>query len=132
MYMNQIRLLAAKYAESFDFYATTLGLELAFGDRDSGYAEFLTGNDTSAIALMDKQLLSEVVGDERSAEPTDSFNLTFTVDSVDSAYDALKAKGVDFITPPTTRAEMGGRTAHFRDLEGNLIELYEMLGDAAS
>ena len=132
MYMNQVRLLVSDYGKSFDFYKTTLGLELAFGDEASGYAEFLTGSDTSALALMDKQFLPEGVASTQAPTSTDAFNLTFTVDSVDDLHKSLTAEGVQFLTPPTTREEMGGRTAHLRDSEGNLIELYELLEDARS
>ena len=131
MYMNQVRLLVTDYAKSFAFYKTVLGLDLAFGDKTSGYAEFLTGDDTSALAIMNREFLADILEGE-SAESSDSFNLTFTVASVDETYKSLKAKGVDFITEPTTREEMNGRIAHFRDPDGILIELYEMLGDAGS
>ena len=129
MYMNQVRLLVTDFDKSFGFYHDILGLELAFGEASSGYAEFLTGADTSAVAIMDKTFLSE--GAYAGAGINDAFNLTFTVNSVDAVYQDLSEKGVEFINSPTTREEMAGRVAHFRDPDGNLIELYELL-DAAS
>lgn len=131
MYMNQVRLLVADYARSFDFYSTVLGLRLVFGDQTSGYAEFLAGDDVSALALMDRQFL-EVVLHGKGSGHADAFNLSFTVNSVDAVYEELSGKGLEFVASPTTREEMGGRTAHLRDPDGNLIELYEMIDRATS
>ena len=44
------------------------------------------------------------------------------VEDVDAAYEALKAKGVTFLRPPTDQP-WGLRTAHFADPEGNLWEI---------
>jgi catechol 2,3-dioxygenase-like lactoylglutathione lyase family enzyme len=43
------------------------------------------------------------------------------------AYADLKAKGITFITEPQDRAHWGIRTAHFRDPDGNLLEIYNPL-----
>jgi catechol 2,3-dioxygenase-like lactoylglutathione lyase family enzyme len=51
--------------------------------------------------------------------------LTIQVESVDETYGALQAKGVAFDVGPTDRAEWGARTAHFRDPDGNLLELFQ-------
>jgi|SRR5579884_1100453 len=49
------------------------------------------------------------------------------VENVDAAYAQLQAKGVRFVTAPQDHAEWGIRTAHFRDPDGNLLEIYSPL-----
>lgn len=44
------------------------------------------------------------------------------VEDVDAAYAELKAKGVEFLTPPTDQ-HWGLRTAYFADPEGHLWEI---------
>jgi Uncharacterized protein conserved in bacteria len=44
------------------------------------------------------------------------------VEDIDATYEALKAKGVTFLRPPTDQP-WGLRTAHFADPEGNLWEI---------
>jgi catechol 2,3-dioxygenase-like lactoylglutathione lyase family enzyme len=46
---------------------------------------------------------------------------------VDEAYRQLQARGVAFVTIPQSREEWGIRTAHFRDPDGNLLEIYSSL-----
>jgi catechol 2,3-dioxygenase-like lactoylglutathione lyase family enzyme len=49
--------------------------------------------------------------------------LIFAVDSVDRVCDELRDKGVSLETEPQDRPVWGVRTAHFRDPDGNLIEI---------
>ena len=49
------------------------------------------------------------------------------VEDVDAAYEALKAKGVTFLRPPTNQP-WGLRTAYFADPEGNLWEINQPIG----
>jgi lactoylglutathione lyase len=39
----------------------------------------------------------------------------------------LKSKGVTFLTEPNDMPTWGIRVAHFRDTEGNLLEIYSEL-----
>jgi catechol 2,3-dioxygenase-like lactoylglutathione lyase family enzyme len=57
----------------------------------------------------------------------DAVLLVFEVDNVDEAVEALKAKGVQFVSLPTDRPAWGMRTAHFRDPDGNLLEIFNAL-----
>ena len=49
------------------------------------------------------------------------------VEDVDAAYEALKAKGVTFLRPPTDQL-WGLRTAYFADPEGNVWEINQPIG----
>jgi len=50
-----------------------------------------------------------------------------SLSNVDEVTKELKAKGVVFETGPIDRSEWGIRTAHFRDPDGNLIEINQPL-----
>jgi len=52
--------------------------------------------------------------------------LAVGVEDVDAAYEALVAKGVTFLRPPTNQP-WGLRTAHFADPEGNLWEINQSI-----
>lgn len=52
-------------------------------------------------------------------------HLAFEVDDVDKAYALLKARGVEFGGQPVNYAPPGIRIVYFKDLEGNILELYK-------
>jgi catechol 2,3-dioxygenase-like lactoylglutathione lyase family enzyme len=56
----------------------------------------------------------------------EEFRMFLQVDDVDAAYQALKAKGVNFISEPKDQF-WGGRTAEFADPDGNkfIIESFK-------
>jgi lactoylglutathione lyase len=58
------------------------------------------------------------------AECQDRVAMIFQVKDVDEVYRRLKDKGVTFINPPLDRPDWGIRAAHFRDPDGNLLEIY--------
>jgi predicted enzyme related to lactoylglutathione lyase len=53
--------------------------------------------------------------------------IVLQVDNVDAVCKKLSDRGVAFINEPMDMAGWGGRVAHFRDPEDNLIELYAEL-----
>lgn len=128
MNLNNIRLCVTKYKECFLFYRDTLDFKVLWGDEASAYAEFDAGS--SRIALFRRELMAQAIGAEDlplESKIMDSFVLIFEVDQVDSKYRDLQNKGVTFITEPTVRKGWGIKAAHFRDPQGNLIEIYEGL-----
>ncbi|MBD2104972.1 VOC family protein [Leptolyngbya sp. FACHB-261] len=52
-------------------------------------------------------------------------HLAFAVDDVDQAYEILRARGVEFVSPPATYNPPGIRIVYFRDIDGNILELYK-------
>lgn len=124
MNLTNVRLLVQDIAASVRFYRDQLGFELVFGDEDDVYAEFKTGNAT--LGLFKQDLMSEVSGVSHlpaSADIQDRGLIFFMVPDVDSTCAELEAKGITFVVPPTDRPGWGLRTAHFRDPDGNLIEI---------
>lgn len=118
------RMLVENYAACFRFYRDTLGLELVWGDENTGYAEFQSGG--VKVALFARQQMAQAVASDHlpsDADAQDRVALIFAVANVDEAYQHLSTKGVTFITEPTDRPDWSVRTAHFRDPSGNLIEI---------
>ena len=123
------RLLVRDFPAAFRFYRDTLGFPTTFGAEDENYADFETGG--VALALFPRTLMAEAVGTmdtPADGEGQDPVALIFAVENVDQAYRDLGARGVDFVTPPQDRPLWGIRTAHFRDPDGNLLEIYSPLG----
>ncbi len=117
-----VRLLVADYEACVRFYRDLLGLELRI---DAGvYAEFKSRG--TVLGIYKRELMAGIVGTAGKpahAESQDRAALIFAVDDVDAAYRQLQAKGVVFVAEPTDRPDWVLRTAHFRDPDGNLIEI---------
>ena len=121
---HHIRLLVDNFSECFIFYRDVLELPVRYGTEDADYAEFKT--DAIHIALYKKSLMRAATG--TVANPTiervdDSVAIVLRVDDVDQIFEFLNSKGVTFDTVPADRKEWDCRTAHFRDPDGNLLEL---------
>ncbi|MBD1998575.1 VOC family protein [Leptolyngbya sp. FACHB-541] len=54
-------------------------------------------------------------------------HLAFAVDDVDRVYEILSDRGVEFISPPATYDPPGIRIVYFKDIDGNILELYNDL-----
>ena len=112
-------------ARCLTFYRDTLGLQVQQSDPDS--VSFHMENvyflllDVSAAA----RLISEEAN-ELMIEGGPRMLLAAGVEDVDAAYEALKAKGVTFLRPPTNQP-WGLRTAHFADPEGNIWEINQSI-----
>ncbi|WP_028777352.1 VOC family protein [Shimazuella kribbensis] len=128
MKLNNIRLCVTKFRECFFFDRDILGFKVLWGNETSAFAEFDTG--LSRLALFHRELMAQSVGvhdlplESKSMDP---FVLIFEVDQVDRKYKELQDKGITFITEPTVRENWGMKVSHFRDPQGNMIEIYEGL-----
>ena len=119
------RLLVSDFKGCFLFYRDVLGLEVTWGDQTGTYASFRVGN--TGLALFKRGLMAEAVGGASKpfyAESQDRVPMVFSVDDVDDVYQRLSEKGVSFINEPLDRPDWGIRAAHFRDPDGNLVEIY--------
>ena len=117
------RLLVRNFEKCLVFYRDVLGFKPRFGDT-SVYEEFLTG--PVVIALFRCDLMNQALGikpPQNDPNAEDTVVLIFEVPNVDAACTDLESKGVKIISAPTDREEWMIRTAHFRDPEGNLIEI---------
>lgn len=126
--LTHVRLLVKDFAACFRFYRDVLGFEVLWGEEGGRYADFKAGD--AIVALYHRRLMAEAVGtagQPADVDVQDRAALIFAVDDVDATCQQLKAQGVDFVTQPQDRPDWGIRTAHFRDPDGNLIEIYRDL-----
>ena len=119
------RLLVEDFGAVFRFYRDVMGFTPTYGDENDGiYAEFDTG--TPALALFRRDFMAAAVGaadKPASAAAQDRHALIFQVDDVDEAARDLKSRGVSFESEPSDQEAWGIRVAHFRDPDGNLLEI---------
>ena len=74
--------------------------------------------------------MSEAVGTSHlpaEVNAQDKICLVFAVENVDAICQQLKTREIQLAVEPTDHADWGVRTAHFRDPDGNLIEINQPL-----
>lgn len=123
------RLLVTHFKECFQFYRDVMGFEPGYGTEHDTYADFKVGDVN--ISLFDKNEMSlaiETANKPARPDSQDHVCLVFGIESVDAFYQALSEKGVPIVTPPKDHPDWGIRTVHFRDPDGNLIEVNQNLG----
>ncbi len=90
----------------------------------------LFNNGETKIEILPREELTEAVGEKSKSikvEIQSKFVLQFKVENVDKAYQRFHEKDIEFVNEPHDRKDWGARIAHFRDPDGNLIEIYKML-----
>jgi catechol 2,3-dioxygenase-like lactoylglutathione lyase family enzyme len=130
MKFSNVRLLVNDFKKCFKFYTEKLGLEPVFGDENGPYANFKVAEGIEGFALFVSDFMAPAVGNAAKSQPTgyrEKSMISFEVENVDDAYQALLAKGVDFINQPADMPDWYMRVVHFRDPEENLIELFTPL-----
>ena len=130
MKFSNVRLLVKDFAKCFRFYTEQLGLEPAWGDENSGYANFKVADGIEGFALFSSDSMAPSVGNADKQQPVamrEKMMVSFSVDNLDETFASLKAKGVTFISEPTDMPDWGMRTLYLRDPEENLIELFTPL-----
>lgn len=108
------------------FYRDILGLELKESDAHS--ASFSLGNQY--LILLEVSAAEEMISEgtlKLKGEGEPRGLLAAGVEDVDAAFEALKAKGVTLLRPPTDQP-WGLRTAYFADPEGNVWEINQSIG----
>lgn len=129
MKLSNIRLLVNDFEKSFDFYNGTLGLKCTWGDKNAVFASFDIGLP-SGLAIFKSELMAEATGNDKAnsdSTSNDKFAIIIEVENVDKMFTELKNKSIEFITEPKDMVAWGIRVAHFRDPDGNLIEIFSNL-----
>jgi len=103
---------------SLVFYRDVLGLPLKFASP--GWSEFNTGTTTIALHTTP----ARKAADQPGRTPAGVAQLGFTVEDVQSVYEALKAQDVPFSLPPQQQSS-GVLLAVLRDPDGLGITLQQ-------
>jgi predicted enzyme related to lactoylglutathione lyase len=129
MKFNNIRLLVNDFDKAFTFYNDTLGIECTWGKLGENFASFNIGLE-SGLAIFKAELMDMAIGNlnaKKNGEFQDKSVIIIEVESLSDTYEKLKNQGVAFLTEPKDMPAWGIRVAHFRDTEGNLLEIFSAL-----
>jgi catechol 2,3-dioxygenase-like lactoylglutathione lyase family enzyme len=124
MEMTHTRLLVTDFKECFMFYRDVMGFPVLWGNENGTYADFDAGGHK--LALFGRAPMADAIcaaHPEPRLEQQDHVCLVFAAGDVDTAYETLLHKGVVPINEPHDRKDWGIRCFHFRDPDGNLIEV---------
>ena len=122
------RLNVADYQACKQIYGNVLGFEVVYADDKDEYAELATGQ--TLITIFNRQNLGDFVGAKETVNYDSHYAgivLSFRVANLDEAVARLKAKGVKMVSEPINFPMRGFISACFRDPDGNLIELQQLL-----
>ena len=103
------------------FYRDTLGLQVTESTPERASFQM----DNMYFLLLEVSAAAHMIGEEAKALTTEGgprVLLAAGVRDVDTAYEALRAKGATLLRPPANQP-WGLRTAYFADPEGNLWEI---------
>jgi lactoylglutathione lyase len=112
---------------SVEFYRDQLGIQLKFQSPE--WTEFVTGTTTLALHGGGLPQQSSGGGKDKAAG---TCSLGFNVEDVDQTYAELKAKGVNFVMPPTQREGEGIKLAVCVDPDGLPVSFAQMIDQPAA
>ncbi len=126
MKLMSIRVITADVKRLVGFYEMVTGVTAIWGNEL--FAEIPT--TVGALAIGSDKTVS--LFGEGSAEPAANRTaiIEFIVDDVDAEWERLRGYVSDVVTEPTTMP-WGNRALLFRDPDGNLINLFTPVTDAA-
>lgn len=125
--LSHVRLIAPNVRECFLFYRDTLGLEVFFGNEDTPYAEFKTGDINIVLEPPIGSEPFEALRKPKVFSPNGQVAIIFKVDDVDTVYDQLKSRNIEFVKEPLDLPILGIRVAYLHDPAGNLIEINQVI-----
>lgn len=117
-----IILITENYNTMKVFYRDTLGFPIERDVPEEEFTQFKT--DNCFIAIYGRQFVQKLLGKPIVGKPGASIYSFKESMDVDSDYQQLKTKGVQFIKTPQTQP-WGQRTAYFTDPDGNIWEIQQ-------
>jgi predicted enzyme related to lactoylglutathione lyase len=121
-----IRIITDNVARLAEFYERATGVAATWSNEN--FAELTVGSATLAIAST-RTLPLFAPGAARPAD-NNTVIIEFLVDDVDGVHQNLVGLVEDFVTEPTTMP-WGNRSLLFRDPDGNLVNLFTPVTQAA-
>lgn len=119
-----IILITDNYTAMKGFYRDTLGFPIERDIPTEEFTQFKTNN--CFLAIYGKQFVEKVLNKPITGKPGSViYSFKESID-IDSDYQQLKAKGVQFIKEPETQP-WGQRTAYFVDPDGNIWEIQQWI-----
>lgn len=115
-------------SRSVEFYRDRLGITLKFQSPD--WTEFQTGTTTLALHGGGTKSTTPPAGDP--TKQAGSCSIGFNVADVDKTYEELKAKGINFVMPPTQREGEGIKLAVCVDPDGLPIAFAQTVAQGAT
>ncbi len=125
-------LLVTRFDEMFRFYREVIGLEVGWGKEGDSYASFKPG-DGAKLSLFKRSQMSEALGTmslPAESKSQDRFFLLVESDDLEKSVKHFEKLGVKLATPIQHHPEWGIRAFHFRDPDGNLIQVAQELPKA--
>lgn len=129
MKLTHVRLLVSDFPACLKFYRDVIGLPAHEGGPTLPYAELPAGN--VFLALADRKLMAtaaDITMPQGGALAPERVTLCLAVEDVDREFARIKAAGAPVVTEPVNRPDWGIRLAHFRDPDGNIVEINKRLG----
>lgn len=119
--MQSIGVWIADGDKAYDFYANKLGFKVTVDKKLPGGGRFLMvvppgGGSQLKVCTPPPGMVDAQVGVETS--------IAWETDDINTTYDDLRAKGVEFPQPPTQQF-WGGFEATFKDPDGNSYKLLQ-------
>jgi lactoylglutathione lyase len=113
---------------SVEFYRDKLGIPLKFQSPE--WTEFATGATTLALHGGGVPAAGPPSGDP--SKIAGACSIGFNVHDVDKTYEELKAKGINFVMPPTQREAEGIKLAVAIDPDGLPISFAQLIEHGAA
>jgi catechol 2,3-dioxygenase-like lactoylglutathione lyase family enzyme len=118
--LGNVTVVVRDLDKALKFYRDTLGLRLAFYDKENDWLCFDTGPCALSLTVPWNKRAKKLVGVRTG--------VSFSVVDVKATYQRLKKKKVKFHLAPRTE-RWGGRVANFEDPDGNQFFLLQMPSD---
>ncbi|MET7702221.1 MULTISPECIES: VOC family protein [unclassified Streptomyces] len=126
MELAQVRLLVSDFPACYHFYAEVLGLKPQSGATEGPYEKFSPAIGSAGIALQDRSMMAEVLGELGDSATGHRSLVVLRVDDLDAHCEAVASRGGEIVHGPAPMTDRM-RVAHLKDPEGNLVELQEWL-----
>ncbi|MEU6663727.1 VOC family protein [Streptomyces sp. NPDC046821] len=126
MELAQVRLLVSDFRACYRFYADVLGLKPQSGAQDGPYEKFSPATGSAGIAIEDRSMMAQVIGELGKAANGHRSLVVLRVDDLDRYCEQIVARGAEIVRGPAPMTDRM-RVAHLKDPEGNIVELQEWL-----